>query len=795
MIGVVASNRSSAFNGRGTAPLVSKYADGRIHVETTIKSAAAPTTSPLVNTRFQAANRAGLLTAVGLASLMGATASAQEGGLQLPTIDVTGDQGGYQATQQSITRLPTPLRDTPQTVNVVPQQVIQDQKATTMEEALRNIPGITFSAGEGGQQGDAPFIRGQTARGDIFRDGIRDPGWYTRDLFPVERVEVYKGPSAFAFGRGATGGAINNVSKLPTGATFNEVTLTGSSAGGARVDADASGKKGNIGGRIVAMYQDYDTADRDNVWARRWGVAPSVSADLTDRDKVTLSYIYQGEESVPDYGHPWLPAPVYSAGTGAMTNAGYNGNGSAVTPVPVPRSNFYGFAGGPLRDLVETTTHILTGKLEHNFDNGVTVSNATRYISVDRMARPTAPRTLNTAGGSSTIPAGYPVDLMSIGRQHFETLTDNSMIVNQTDMVAKFDTGGFKHSLVAGVELAQENRDQSRWNLCYAAAGGSTPAGGPVCRTSLISPDPNASAGSYFAQTAPNTTKQNTVAVYASDQVKLNQYFELLGAMRYDVFRTEYISGATTLERSDNLLSYRFGGVYHPVPNASLYVSYGNSYNPSAELGTLGPDPDDTNSVLLDPEKNVTYEAGIKWDILGGRLSLTGAVFRTDKTNMRVPADPLTGNNTIVLDGLARVDGIELGAAGKLTDKWNISVGYSYLDSELVETTNLNQLGRQLPNTPPHNFTLWSTYDVTDQLIVGGGAFYQDKAFANAQNTQYVPDYWRFDAMASYKINSKMTLQLNVYNLTDEFYYAQYYGGHAVPAAGRYATLSLKARW
>jgi catecholate siderophore receptor len=206
MNGVVASNRSSAFSGRGRAPLVSKYADGRIHVETKIKTPDASTTSPVVNTRFNAANRAGLLTAVSLASLMGATAaSGQEGGLQLPTIDVTGDQGGYQATQQSITRLPTPLRDTPQTVNVVPQQVIQDQKATTMEEALRNVPGITFSAGEGGQQGDSPFIRGQAARGDIFRDGIRDPGWYTRDLFPVERVEVYKGPSAFAFGRGAVG--------------------------------------------------------------------------------------------------------------------------------------------------------------------------------------------------------------------------------------------------------------------------------------------------------------------------------------------------------------------------------------------------------------------------------------------------------------------------------------------------------------------------------------------------------------------------------------------------------------
>src|SRR6476620_8747797 len=179
----------------------------------------------------ETSNRTLLRTAVSLASLMAAsTASAQEGGssgLQLPTIDVSGgNQGGYQATQQSITRLQTPLLDTPQTINVVPQQEIQERRLTTMEDALRTVPGITFMGGEGGKQGDSPIIRGFVARGDIFRDGFRDPGWYTRDLFDVDRVEVYKGPSSFAFGRGSPGGAVNNVSKLPTGQTFVEGTAT-----------------------------------------------------------------------------------------------------------------------------------------------------------------------------------------------------------------------------------------------------------------------------------------------------------------------------------------------------------------------------------------------------------------------------------------------------------------------------------------------------------------------------------------------------------------------------------------
>src|SRR5665647_2035239 len=292
MNGVVASNRSSSVSGRKLAARVLKSSDGQIHVETHIAAAFDGQTSSLTNTRFPSANRAGLLTAVSLASLMGATAaSGQQGGLQLPTIDVTGDQGGYQATQQSITRLQTPLKDTPQTANVVPQQVIQEQRAVSMEDALRSVPGITFSAGEGGQQGDSPIIRGFAARGDIFRDGFRDPGWYTRDLFNTDRVEVYKGPSAFAFGRGSTGGAINNVTKLPTGATYVEGTATGTSAGGYRADVDASGKNGNVSGRIAALYQDVPTPTRDNVYTKRWGVAPSVSAPLDDATKATLSYI------------------------------------------------------------------------------------------------------------------------------------------------------------------------------------------------------------------------------------------------------------------------------------------------------------------------------------------------------------------------------------------------------------------------------------------------------------------------------------------------------------------------
>jgi catecholate siderophore receptor len=736
------------------------------------------------------------------------TASAQEGGssgLQLPTIDVSGsNQGGYQATQQSITRLQTPLLDTPQTINVVPQQEIQERRLTTMEDALRTVPGITFSAGEGGQQGDGPIIRGFAARGDIFRDGFRDPGWYTRDLFDVDRVEVYKGPSSFAFGRGSTGGAINNVSKLPTGQTFVEGTATINSVGGYRADVDASGKRGNISGRIAALYTETDTPDRDNVWTRRWGVAPSMSAQLDDATKLTLWYIYQGEEGAPDYGWPYLPQPGYRTTTGALVNPGYNGNGTAVTPVPIPRNTWFGIATGPLRDIVTTETHILTAKIERELGSNFKITNGTRYLLNDRFGRNTAPRGLANAAkqpftsglttGAGGNGIGYPVDLMTIARERRERETDATFLVNATDLTEKFDTGIINHTLTAGVELSRETRNQTRTDLCVAT--------NPACFTSLVNPNIGGVPATGFTVVPGNNTLATDYAAYIIDQMKITQYFELLGSFRFDRYSTHYldlsaVAGQQDLRRTDNLPSYRFGAVYRPTPNSSLYVVYGNSYNPSAEFGTLSGNPNNVASITLAPEKNVSYEAGVKVDVLQGNLSLTGAIFRIEKTNLRIPNDPSapTAQQFLVLDGLARVDGFELGAAGKVTDKWQVIGGYSYLDSSIAQTSNLAELGRWLPNAPRHNLAVWTTYDITPQLTVGGGATYQSDAFVNTTNTAFVPEYWKFDAMASYKIDNKSTIQLNIYNITDEFYFWQYYQGHAVPASGRWASLTYRARW
>lgn len=716
-------------------------------------------------------------------------------------------ENSYVVETSGISRIPVRLIDLPQQVNVVTEQVMRQEGVTTLEQALRNVSGITFSAGEGGTQGDNPILRGFSARGDIYRDGIRDPGWYTRDMFNIDAVEVFMGPSGFAFGRGSTGGAINLVSKLPVNRTFTEIDVTGYSSPGWRATLDANGKVNeNITARITAMGQDVDVADRNNVSNERWGFNPSVTFNWNDKTKVTASYFFQYEDSVPDYGVPYLPTPTLNTTPGlnfGKPTGGYYGNGRAVTPVPVPRDTWYGVTTGPFADTLETTTNMATLQLEHELNEYVTITNGTRYTSNDRFIITTAPRTLGTWTGNTSANAliGYPVPLMTIGQQRFQTQTDSTQLTNLTDMVAKFEWGGFKHTLNAGIELTRETRDQQRFNLCNQANG--------ACRTSLYVPNNTGLGVGGYANYLPsttNSTEMTDVAFYMGDQIKLNEYFEVMGTARWDISSTDYsaLTYSNTvanppavysqLSNDDDMFNYRVGAVYHPWKNTSVYVAYGTSANPSSEYGVLAND-----TVTLSPETNNTLEGGIKSEVLDGKFVLTASVFRTEKTNTRVPTDPAAGLPPTVLGGQQLVQGFSLGGAGKLTDKWDLTVSYTYLDSEIQSVgtsptlASLATVGKELPNTPPNSLSIWTTYKVTDQLTVGGGATYNDATFANANNTVYVPSFITYDAMASYQFNKNFALQLNVYNLTDEYYYAQYYGGHAVPAAGRYATLTARS--
>ncbi|WP_369414402.1 TonB-dependent receptor [Corallococcus soli] len=681
----------------------------------------------------------------------------------LPEVEVQGEASKYNATEPSLARLPRPLVDTPQTITVVPERVIQEQQATTLRDALRNVSGITVTAGEGGRQGDSFSLRGFSAQTDTLRDGVRDLGWFTRDTFNLEGVEVYFGPSSVLFGRGSTGGAINLVTKKARKGSFQNLRLSGGTAPSGRVEADVNHEVSDrLQLRVSATGQLAGVAGRDVVTENRAGIAPSARLQVSDKVSLEVDYFYQHENSVPDYGQPY-----------------FNGYPVSVT-LDVPRENFYGVKDS---DVERVNVHIGTARVLADLGHGLKLTNTLRYGGVDRFARPTAPRGLTPAGEPTTI-----------GRQRFQTNNDNTYLANQTDLRGVFTTGFLKHTANVGLDLSREQRSQDRNNLNAVGlpTGNNLPA-------DLYDPDPNpdlSAVSRVFASS--NESRQVNLGVYASDQIQIGQYVELLGTLRYDRLNSDYsatnAAGETTpFEQDNGLFNWRAGVVLHPAANTSVYGMYGTSSNPSAELATLSND-----TVSLDPEKNETFEIGAKSDVIAERLSLNAAVFRTNKKNARVPNSDPEGPAQI-LEGKQRVQGYNIGVAGSPVRRWNVFANYTFLDASIQEHTNDFLEGQRLVNTPKRSFSLWTTYAILDNLSVGGGAVYQDVVPVNnpataAAQLVKVPNYWRFDAFASYSFQ-KVDLQLNVYNLTDKLYYDAYYGGQAVPAEARSAVLTANVRF
>jgi len=646
---------------------------------------------------------------------------------------------------------------------VVPEKLIEEQRATTVREALRNVSGITVSAGEGGRQGDIFILRGFSAQTDTFRDGVRDLGWFTRDTFNLGGVEVFFGPSAVLFGRGSTGGAVNLTTKRPAKQSTREVRLTGGTAPWGRLDLDvnqvlteAVQLRVNVAGQLAR------TAGRDSVEQNRAAVTPAARIALGRNTTLDLDYLYQREQGIPDHGQPY-----------------FNGY-PLTTSLGVPRNTFYGVAGS---DTLAVNAHVATGRIQHRFGGGTTLTNTLRFGSVDRFTRPTSPRGLTPAAAPETV-----------GRERFELETDNAALINQTDVRGVFQTGILRHTANAGLELSWETRNQFRSNL--RAVGLPT---GPNLPASLFEPDPSPDLSPLTQVfSLSNETRQWTIGAYASEQLEISRYVELLGSVRFDVFDTDFrgessTTGVTELENRNAFFNWRAGVVVHPVENASVYAMYGTSANPSAEFGLLTND-----TVSLEPERNAIYEIGAKANLLEERLGLTAAVFRMDKTNARVPNTDPAGPAQI-LEGAQRVQGFNVGIAGTLTQRWRVLANYTHMDSEIRAHTNAYLVGQPLPNTPRRSLSLWTTLTPLDNLTLGGGAVYQDVTSVNNPASasvafNKVPNFWRFDAFASYAWG-KVDLQLNVNNLSNELYYDQYYGGHAVPAEARAASLTARYRF
>ncbi|HEX4636065.1 MAG TPA: TonB-dependent siderophore receptor [Rhizomicrobium sp.] len=718
---------------------------------------------------FGGSLRAVLLAGSSIALLPSLAAQAQPADAQAARehIIVEGERvQDYNVTTPSLSKLTEPLVDTPQSVDTISQQLLQDRAISNLNDAFRNIPSITIGAGEFKSLGTSPTIRGFVARTDMFIDGQRDIGDYYRDPFYMDEIQVLEGPASTIFGRGSTGGVINQVSKKPVLAHFISGTLTGGTDDTRRAVVDVNEPLPELGPnaafRITAMGHEQSVTGRDVVAQSRFGFAPSLAVGLGTPTRLTIAYLHESSDDIPDYGIPYL--------------------GSQVTGVP--RQSFYGFKS----DYMKTGTDIATLTVEHDFMEGVTLKNQARYAFYSQNFRFTEPLI------ATTVPATTPLSAVTVTRNVNSGINTQSMFWDQLDATARFDTGFIKHTLAAGIEGGRETAKPEFDN----SAG--------VPSVPLLAPSPSVpfTATSTFPRLKTNTGA-NSFAVYALDTIKFDPQWELTGGVRWDYFGLVYndqnfstttpglVTRTDRIPRVDRLFSYRGALVYKPDTNASIYFAYGTSFNPSAEELSFVASSRSFNigNAALSPEKNKSYELGTKWELFGSRLALTAALFRSEKDNARVP-DP-TNSALNVLAGDFRVDGLELGATGRITDNWQIQAGYAYLDSSVIKSAaGAAPVGSPLMNTPKHAITAWTTYKLGDSLEIGGGGRYVSSQFTqNVPPVKTVPDFFAADAMAKYTLSERLSVQLNVNNIFDKYYYDQLHFFHVVPAEGRTALLTV----
>ncbi|MBS0641535.1 MAG: TonB-dependent receptor, partial [Proteobacteria bacterium] len=417
--------------------------------------------------------------------------------------------------------------------------------------------------------------------------------------------------------------------------------------------------------------------------------------------------------------------------------------------------------------------------LEHDFNDSVTFRNQFRYASYGRSGRITEPQVVYA--GITPITA---LSAINVNRNMIAVTSTETFLQNQSDVIVRFNTGPIDHSLVAGLELGRETSSPIRTTYSN------------VPRTNLVFPVPSPFVAPSRISTNINTTS-TMYSAYIMDTIKLGEQWELTGGFRFDSFNTNYaqtVAPSVFLSQTDNMPSYRTALVYKPRPNGSVYFAYGTSFNPSAEGLSIA-----TSNAGLDPEENVSYELGTKWDVLNNALTLSGSIFQISKLNARVP-DPYNSAFNI-LGGNQRVRGFEIGAVGRITDRWEIYYGYSFLESRVTASTLPATVGQQLANTPQNTLSLWNTYTFPWRDIqIGGGLQWVSSRIASSTPSsstgliETAPGYFTLQAMAKYPVSPGFDLQLNIFNISNTKYYDLLHPNHVVPGAATSALLTATFR-
>lgn len=720
------------------------------------------------------------------------------------TITVTGQKANV-----GIPTVRGPIIDVPQAISVVSPEIIKEQRIVSLEQALRNVAGVTTQVGEGGVvNGDQFFIRGQAAGNDIFTDGLRDFGQFTRDAFNYEQIEVLKGSSSTALGRGVAGGAINTSSKTPHTQEAFAIDLSAGSADYRRITVDANKPLSETTAiRLNFMAHENDTPDRDVVNSKRWAIAPSIAFGIGTDTRFTATYLHQQEERIPDYGVP----VALSVSTTDIERP--------VTELGVPRSAFYGFAQS---DKDDANVDTLTLKFAHDASEYVKITSDTKLGHYERFFRQTIPgcgsatvlATEALCAGALLDGSALTVPVVSITpRGGIDVKTKG--IQNVSTLLYTKPLGNIRNEVLIG------------WDISWQQSDRVTFGNGTAITKNLFTPNNSGASVIPGTVTSRRDLRGTDISVFIDDRVWLAEKISVDLGLRYQNFTSnqELFTAATTTcngvtqvsgncfetrKSKNNIFTPKASLIWEPSEDVSAYLTYSKSAVPQANAIGNGDSLAGLTSgssisrADLPPEKTTTYDLGVKLALFGKRLLVQSSIYQLDRSNA-TETDPVTGFRQYSAEPEQRLRGFELGLSGGLTSDLRLSANYSYIDSKirgaLTGTTgtsavvvNTAVLGNQVRYVPKHSASVWAAYSASEGALkglqLGGGLVYQSKVFLNAENTQVTPSYVSFDALAAYTFG-KVRLAVNGYNLTNKLYYSQVNQSRVVPAAGRSFVASL----
>jgi catecholate siderophore receptor len=652
-----------------------------------------------------------------------------------------------------------PLLNVSKTINVVGKEQMKDAGVSALKDLMRTQPGITLGTGENGnQEGDRFLIRGFDAKGDTFVDSMREPGMTTRDIFASEQVEITKGPSSTFGGRGTTGGAINIVSKKAQDTNFARGTVTLGDDKRTTLDANRV-VNDKLKVRTNIMVQDSDVAGRDEVFKKGHGVALAADYQATDKVNVKVDYYHLRGEGMPDRGQPY---------TAAVQG----------TPASIDRSNFYGYKD---RDFWDTGADTLTAAVDVELSNNTRINSQTRVGETTNSYVVSNPASVRLDG--TVRPGTSSAD------------ATNKFIGHNTQVSHEFHAGDVEHVVVAGVELTKEDIKNTPYTIASNASG----AFDQNLQNPTITNGP-----AITGRGNTTVTDIKTQSVYLMDTVKLNPQWEVFGGLRHDTFdikkqaREGIYDANSDPATKKSFTNGHLGFVYKPKDNGSIYASVSSSSNiPGEAVDSGAPAYGGINETTENakPEKNKSFELGTKWNLANDNLSLNAAVFRTEKKNK---IETTGGGAAAVMHqvGAVKVDGIEVGVSGNVTPKLSLSGGAVYMDTEITNSVNAANKGKKLANIAEKSASIQAKYQATPQLALGGTVVHTGKFKGGgnfeASDTRELPASNRLDLMAEYKINKKLSTQLNVKNATDKtIFEAVYPSGFTYIAPGRTTNVSL----